>query len=256
MQNRLHHIFLCFSIFQIIFEEFYYIFFSSGGRWATSRNARRLLSTSSRCLAVTPPPKDHNSAKQSFDEFRAQEEQKEKEFDSNSSTTTESPKSEKINDEEMSVKLRVLEAALPLVATHSWSKIALAKGAETIGLPGVAHGMFPRGGAEIIDYYNAQCNEQLIEYMKKLEAETNKDPPTKFVEKAIQTRLRMLVPYIPQWPQALAIMTMPPNVPTALSNLLAMVDDICFYAGDRSVDVSQLELFFVSKIYEIFFLCF
>lgn len=47
----------------------------------------------------------------------------------------------------------------------------------------------------------------------------------------------MIVPYKPKWPQAIAIMSLPPNVPTTLANLLTLVDDICYYAGDRSVDV-------------------
>lgn len=58
------------------------------------------------------------------------------------------------------------------------------------------------------------------------------------MEIAIQERLKMLVPYVSKWPQAIAIMSLPPNVPNALAALLAMVDDICYYAGDRSVDVS------------------
>lgn len=62
--------------------------------------------------------------------------------------------------------------------------------------------------------------------------------PGDFTEKAIQARLKMLIPYIHKWPQAIAIMSLPPNVPNALAALLAMVDDICYYAGDRSVDVS------------------
>lgn len=49
----------------------------------------------------------------------------------------------------------------------------------------------------------------------------------------------MTVPYLSKWPQALAIMSLPPNVPTSLASLLTMVDDICYYAGDRSVDVSH-----------------
>lgn len=59
-----------------------------------------------------------------------------------------------------------------------------------------------------------------------------------FVSDAIEMRLRMIIPYIDKWPQALATLTLSRAVPTALSNLLTLVDDICYYAGDRSVDVS------------------
>lgn len=60
-----------------------------------------------------------------------------------------------------------------------------------------------------------------------------------FILDAIQVRLRMLVPYLDRWPQAMGIMSLPPNVPVALANLLTLVDDICHYSGDRSVDVSN-----------------
>jgi ubiquinone biosynthesis protein COQ9 len=49
----------------------------------------------------------------------------------------------------------------------------------------------------------------------------------------------MIIPYINKWPQALGIMSLPANAPSALANLLTLVDDICYYAGDRSVDVSH-----------------
>lgn len=64
-------------------------------------------------------------------------------------------------------------------------------------------------------------------------------PPGEFAEKAIQARIKMIIPYLSKWPQAIAIMSLPPNVPSALATLLTMVDDICYYAGDRSVDVNM-----------------
>lgn len=63
--------------------------------------------------------------------------------------------------------------------------------------------------------------------------------PQIFVRDAVETRLRMNLPYLKHWPQAIALISLPPNVPTALANLLTLVDDICYYAGDRSVDVSS-----------------
>lgn len=76
-------------------------------------------------------------------------------------------------------------------------------------------------------------------------------PPAEFVERAMKERLQMLIPYLSRWPQAIAIMSLPPNVPNALATLLTMVDDICFYAGDRSVDVGlfrkNIRLFYWDK---------
>lgn len=70
--------------------------------------------------------------------------------------------------------------------------------------------------------------------------------PTQFVEKAVTERLKMMIPYKSRWPQAIAIMSLPPNVTSALATLLTLADDICYYAGDRSVDVSLITRFCVS----------
>lgn len=71
--------------------------------------------------------------------------------------------------------------------------------------------------------------------------EENKcEEPITFVRGAVEARLRMIVPYRETWPQAMSLQALPPNVPGALANLLTLVDDICYYAGDRSVDVSTV----------------
>jgi ubiquinone biosynthesis protein COQ9 len=60
----------------------------------------------------------------------------------------------------------------------------------------------------------------------------------KIIMDAVETRLRMITPYLDTWPQAMAIMALPQNSITSLKNLAQLVDEIWYYAGDRSVDVS------------------
>lgn len=89
------------------------------------------------------------------------------------------------------------------------------------------------------------CNRELNQILEKealaIKADSSnpRRMPEQQVRDAVETRLRMVIPYKKTWPQAMAIMTLPPHVPTALANLLTLVDDICYYAGDRSVDVSR-----------------
>ena len=59
-----------------------------------------------------------------------------------------------------------------------------------------------------------------------------------FIRDAVETRLRMIVPYIDTWPQAMAIQALPQNAVESWTNLANLVDEIWYYAGDRSVDVS------------------
>lgn len=63
----------------------------------------------------------------------------------------------------------ILQASLQFVPEHGWSSAALTQGAQSLGLPGMAHGMFPRGGGELVDYFEAKCNADLVEFMQQQE---------------------------------------------------------------------------------------
>ncbi|XP_043289966.1 glomulin-like [Venturia canescens] len=148
------------------------------------------------------------------------------------------------NDEdyEKSIKKKILSASLNFVNEYGWSQQAISAGAESVGYPGIIHGMFPNGGAELVQHFYANCNAELNKILKAealaIEADpsTKKKTPEAQVRDALEKRLRMVIPYKTTWPQALGLMALPPNVPTSLANLLTLVDDICYYAGDRSVD--------------------
>uniref|UniRef100_A0A2M4CRT2 Ubiquinone biosynthesis protein n=1 Tax=Anopheles darlingi TaxID=43151 RepID=A0A2M4CRT2_ANODA len=194
---------------------------------------------------------------ETFDAFRAREEQKEQEFakqqqqqtstetgaagnaefSSSSSSSSSSEHTDSIDPEVERTKEMILDAALLFVRSHGWSKEAIANGAEAVNYPSVSHGLFPRGGIELVHHFYKQCNLKLIEHLKQETAELDKVPnPSDFARRAIEYRLRLLEPYLKHWPQALGLMTLPPNAPHSLANLLTLVDDICYYAGDRAVD--------------------
>lgn len=61
--------------------------------------------------------------------------------------------------------------------------------------------------------------------------------PEMIVCNAVEARLRMITPHLDRWPEAMVLLSIPRNVPTSLANLLTLADDICYYSGDRSVDV-------------------
>lgn len=176
-----------------------------------------------------------------LDDFRAREEEKEAEFNKQPIETPEKVVNEEAKNQEdekvKEVKNQILEASLEFVSTAGWTRQAILKGAEKAGYPSTIHGMFPSGGIELINYFYLKCNNQLIEIMQEKVGTAEKvDDPKQFVTWAIKERLIMIKPYISTWPQALAIMTLPPNVPKSLANMLTLVDDICYYSGDRSVD--------------------
>lgn len=188
---------------------------------------------------------------QSLDDFRKMEETIEREYEEReqqdkeierdrSSENAIDPNQEKL----LEVRTRILDSALSFVGAHGWTREAIIKGAESIDYPGVAHGLFPNGGIELIQHFYRKCNEDLIKHLQEEMSDENKNneirqthTPADFAKRAIRKRLEMLIPYLDTWPQALAVMTLPQNVPTSLAQLLTLVDDICYCAGDRSVDV-------------------
>ncbi|XP_034735442.1 ubiquinone biosynthesis protein COQ9, mitochondrial [Etheostoma cragini] len=144
---------------------------------------------------------------------------------------------------EEQLQARILTAALEFVPQHGWSMEAIANGAETLGLSSASTGMFYNGAGDLVLHFLAQCNSQLTDILAEQhnQVQLGQAEPKKtadFLRDAVETRLRMLIPYIESWPQAMSILLLPHNIPDSLKHLSTMVDDIWYYAGDRSTDMN------------------
>ncbi|CAG5025467.1 unnamed protein product [Parnassius apollo] len=161
---------------------------------------------------------------------------------------------------EENVKENILAKALDFVPKTGWSIESLSQGAEAAGYPGITHGLFPNGSGDLVHYFNVKCNEILVEQIKHWPKEGLKESkvPVQFIEDAIMTRLLMIQPYKSTWPKAMAIQTLPNNVPNSLATLLSLVDDVCYHSGDRSVDfnwyIRRVGLAGIYKASELFYL--
>ena len=80
----------------------------------------------------------------------------------------EDKKEESREEEEEEEGERILAASLAFVPQHGWSTEAIAEGARSLGLSGTVHGIFPRGGYDIISFFEHQCNEKLASHLKQL----------------------------------------------------------------------------------------
>ncbi|KAJ7997780.1 hypothetical protein DPEC_G00215670 [Dallia pectoralis] len=144
---------------------------------------------------------------------------------------------------EEQLQARILDAALDFVPIHGWTVEAISAGAETLGLSAASSGMFDNGAGDLVLHFIAQCNtqltEQLAEHQKQIQLGQAEPKKTSvFIRDAVETRLRMLTPYIDNWPQAMSILLLPHNIPESLKHLSTLVDDIWYYAGDRSTDLN------------------
>ncbi|XP_044048117.1 ubiquinone biosynthesis protein COQ9, mitochondrial [Siniperca chuatsi] len=144
---------------------------------------------------------------------------------------------------EEQLQARILTAALEFVPQHGWSMEAIAVAAETLGLSSASTGMFHNGAGDLVLHFIAQCNSQLTEILAEQhnQVQLGQAEPKKtadFLRDAVETRLRMHIPYIESWPQAMSILLLPHNIPDSLKHLSTLVDDIWYYAGDRSTDMN------------------
>ncbi|KAM8892565.1 ubiquinone biosynthesis protein COQ9, mitochondrial [Spinachia spinachia] len=144
---------------------------------------------------------------------------------------------------EEQLQARILTAALEFVPLHGWSLEAIAAAAETLGLSSASTGMFYNGAGDLVLHFVAQCNSQLTETLAEQhkQVQLGQAEPKKtadFLRDAVETRLRMHIPYIEYWPQAMSILLLPHNIPESLKHLSTLVDDMWYYAGDRSTDMN------------------
>uniref|UniRef100_A0A1B0GC63 non-specific serine/threonine protein kinase n=1 Tax=Glossina morsitans morsitans TaxID=37546 RepID=A0A1B0GC63_GLOMM len=200
----------------------------------------------------------NDPVKPGLDEFREREQKREEEFEEREKTRESADDS---NDAKANaIRIKILEAALPHVPTSGWTRETIMLGAEEIGFSGVAHGMFPEGGFALVSYFIGKCNEELLTQMKT-ETDNGRKAPHNHIEflvNFVRIRLEMILPYKSQWAQAIALIALPQNAATSLAQLLTLVDDICYYSGDRSVDIEwytrRIGLATVMKMTELYML--
>uniref|UniRef100_A0A673V436 Ubiquinone biosynthesis protein n=1 Tax=Suricata suricatta TaxID=37032 RepID=A0A673V436_SURSU len=113
---------------------------------------------------------------------------------------------EEDHESEEQLQHRILTAALKFVPAHGWTAEAIAEGAQSLGLSTAAASMFGNDGSELILHFVTQCNARLTQVLEE------------------EQKL------------ALSILMLPHNIPSSLSLITSMVDDMWHYAGDQSTD--------------------
>ncbi|CAH8615880.1 unnamed protein product [Heterobilharzia americana] len=165
------------------------------------------------------------------------------------------------------LKARVLESTLTYIPKYGWSREAI-------------EACSPQGAIDIVLHFYASRNQQLAEVMQQwrirnITDENNRlnehdsrfslssSPSTaaevdEFLYRALEYRLKAIVPYLDVWPQALGLLSLPTNIPSSIGMLAQLVDEIWAQAGDRSTDMSwyakRLGLAYVYNLTELYML--
>jgi len=155
----------------------------------------------------------------------------------------------RIDDEEANyendIRTQILDASLSFVIPNGWTQDSLALGAQTLGYSDLSHGIFPKGGVELVYHFEEKSTKQLAALLQQDKDQTKASPSQvkktgRFLRDAIEMRLRMNADYVRagRWHEALSLKVLPPNVPLSLQQLTTLMDEMWHQAGDSSVDMS------------------
>jgi ubiquinone biosynthesis protein COQ9 len=139
--------------------------------------------------------------------------------------------SEKLED----AKRKILAAALPHVAFDGWSRRLLTDAAVEAGYDAaMARRAFPGGPAELVDFFIAEADRQMLETLEGMDL-----PAMKIRERiatAVRVRLEQQAPHREAVRRAVALQALPGNAPKALKALYRTVDAMWHAAGDTATD--------------------
>ncbi|CAN8292488.1 unnamed protein product [Cochlearia groenlandica] len=131
---------------------------------------------------------------------------------------------------------RVLSASLRHVARLGWSEEAMMAGSRDVGVSPSIVGSFSRKEAALVEFFMDECLHLLIDRVDS-GLDLQNMIPSERISKLIRIRLKMQVPYMSKWPQALSIQAHPTNVPTSFKQRAMLVDEMWHAVGDGASDL-------------------
>jgi len=132
----------------------------------------------------------------------------------------------------------ILQASLPYVDQSGWTTETLASGSRSLGLSGMAHGIFTDGGIELVHHVMRTGNNSLASEMAQYSTQhPGMVDTTELLGHGIKTRLMHITPYIRRWHEAMILGATPSNASGTFDLMSDMADELWFRAGDESMDL-------------------
>ncbi|RPB21505.1 ubiquinone biosynthesis protein COQ9, partial [Terfezia boudieri ATCC MYA-4762] len=135
----------------------------------------------------------------------------------------------------------ILSSSLTHVPEHGFSDMALTLGARGTGYLDITTNLFPRGPFEIVYYHLVMSRLNLHQRVQFPSAEANGGRELGVGQKLrtlVVERLRANEKVLGRWQEALGLMSLAGNIPTSISELAKLSDEILYLAGDTSVDTT------------------
>ncbi|KAI9885264.1 MAG: hypothetical protein M1823_002933 [Watsoniomyces obsoletus] len=160
------------------------------------------------------------------------------------------------------IETKILSAAIRQVPEYGFTETALVRGAQHVGYLDASINLFPRGVFDLVHYHLVDRREALKEEVAADQAD-QAGPGSEIKSNHVDTsnrshtqqgrgsseirpeivrlaRARLMAnrPVIHRWHEALAMMAQPAYVASSLAELGRLSDEMCFLAGDTSLDSS------------------
>ena len=131
------------------------------------------------------------------------------------------------------LKCQVLKRILVHVPFEGWTQKVLERAAfEVTGEASYGWRLFPKGPLEAVTYWSALLDQEMIASLPLPEVYRVRER----VALAIKTRLEILVSTREVARKTTAYLALPQNMPEASRLLYATVNQVWYYAGDKSTD--------------------
>jgi len=131
------------------------------------------------------------------------------------------------------IKRKILKQALVHVPFDGWSQGILERAAGEIGVDSsFGWRLFPRGVAEVIDYWSDLLDQEMLETLPSPEDLRVREKVTL----AVRTRLSLLIPVQEAVRKTSLYLAKPHHIGQATRLLYRTVNKIWYYAGDKSTD--------------------
>jgi ubiquinone biosynthesis protein COQ9 len=129
----------------------------------------------------------------------------------------------------------ILAAVLAHVPFDGWSQAALARAADDLSLDkGLVRLVFPGGPLEVIDYFSASADADMILALKQ--ARMGEFKVRERIMLAVRCRIEAVAPHTQAVRRAVNFLALPTHAPDGLAMLYRTVDNMWRAVGDDSTD--------------------
>ena len=133
------------------------------------------------------------------------------------------------------LRLPLMEAVLSHAAFDGWTRTALDRAAEDVGVsPEMAELAFPRGGIEVLEMHLADADLKMSAALAEMDLDSMRIQDR--IKCAVRTRLEQSSAYRSAIQRGIALLSLPSNADIGIKALETTMDIMWCAAGDTSTD--------------------